>query len=235
MNIDNFQYEYRYVFYLKRYAFLCLSLHPLTKMNWYIFCIILTDQKQLEMKTIKYITAIFLLIAGLQAVPVNALAQDSRITRQEMKKIREARMQANYRVLDTILKQRDFVLKAEYLQNRYGDRIIVTPLLNFIKVEGENGILQTGNNTGLGLNGVGGVTAEGNIGKYQIRPDAKRLIYTLQFSLSTNIGHYDVVMTIRPDGSSKATISGTGSDRLTWEGHLEVSGNTRVFKGFNSI
>jgi hypothetical protein len=187
------------------------------------------------MKTIKYISAIFLLAAGLLAIPANALAQDSRITRQEMKKIREARMEANFRVLDTILKRKDFVLKAEYLQNRYGDRIMVTPLLNFIKIEGDNGILQTGNNSGLGLNGVGGVTAEGTIGKWQIRPDAKRLLYTLQFSLSTNIGHYDVVMTVRPDGSSRATISGISSDKLTWEGHLEVSGNTRVFKGYNSI
>ncbi len=187
------------------------------------------------MKTIKYISAIFLLAAGLQAIPADAFAQDSRITRQEMKKIREARMEANFRVLDTILKQKDFVLKAEYLQNRYGDRIMVTPLLNFIKIEGESGVLQTGNNTGLGLNGVGGVTAEGRIGKWQIRPDAKRLLYTLNFSLSTNIGHYDVVMTVRPDGSSRATISGIGSDKLTWEGHLEVSGNTRVFKGYNSI
>lgn len=187
------------------------------------------------MKTIKYITAILLLAAGLQVIPVNVNAQDSRITRQEMKKIREARLEANYRVLDTILKQRDFVLKAEYLQNRYGDRIMVTPLLNFIKIAGENGILQTGNNSGLGLNGVGGVTAEGTIGKWQISPDDKRLLYTLRFSLSTNIGHYDVVMTIRPDGSSRASISGIGRDRLTWEGHLEVAGNSRVFKGYNSI
>jgi hypothetical protein len=42
-------------------------------------------------------------------------------------------------------------------------------------------------------------------------------------------------MTVRPDGSSRATISGISSDKLTWEGHLEVSGNSRVFKGYNSI
>jgi hypothetical protein len=187
------------------------------------------------MKTIKYITAVLLLAAGLQLIPAGLHAQDSRITRQEMKKIREARLQANFRLLDTLLKQRDFVLKAQYLQNRYGDRITVTPLLNFIKIQGESGILQTGSTMGLGMNGVGGVTAEGRIGKWQLRPDEKRLIYTLQFSLLTNIGHYDVTMTIRPDGNSRATISGIGSDRLTWEGQLEVSGNSRVFKGYNSI
>lgn len=187
------------------------------------------------MKKAKYIAYILLLAAGLQFTPAGLHAQDKNITRKEMKKIREARLQADFRVLDTLLKQRDFVLKAYYLQNRYGDRITVTPLLNFIKVEGESGVLQTGSTMGLGLNGIGGVTAEGQIGKWQLRPDEKRLIYTLQFSLLTNIGHYDVTMTIRPDGASRATISGIGSDRLTWEGQLEVGRNKRVFKGYNSI
>ena len=167
------------------------------------------------MKTIKYITVILLLSAGFLMAPAGLHAQDNRITRQEMKKIREARLRANFRIIDTLLKQKDFVLKAQYLQNRYGDRITVTPLLNFIKVEGETGVLQTGSTMSLGLNGVGGVTAAGRIGKWQLRPDEKRLIHTLQFSLLTNIGHYDVTMTVRPDGNSRATISGIGNDKLT--------------------
>ena len=187
------------------------------------------------MKAIKYITVIILLSAGLLPAPTDSRAQDSRITRQEMKKIREARLQANFKIIDTLLKQKDFVLKAQYLQNRYGDRISVTPLLNFIKVEGETGVLQTGSTMGLGLNGVGGVTAEGRVGKWQLRPDEKRLIHTLQFSLLTNIGHYDVTITVRPDGNSRATISGIGNDKLTWEGEIEVSGNSRVFKGHNTF
>ena len=84
--------------------------------------------------------------------------------------------------------QRAFVLVADYLQNRYGDRIIVTPTLNFIKINKESGILQTGSNWSMGSNGVGGVTAEGSIGNWTVYKDQKRLSYNLQFSLLTNIG-----------------------------------------------
>ena len=84
-------------------------------------------------------------------------------------------------------------------------------------------------------NYVGGVTAEGSIGKYQVYKDHKKMSFTLQFSLLTNIGPYDVTMTVMANASARATISGLGRGKLTWDGHLETIENSRVFKGQNSI
>ena len=108
-------------------------------------------------------------------------------------------------------------------------------MLNFIKLDESTGILQTGSNFSMGYNGVGGVTAEGNIGRWKIYKDVKNLNFRLQFSLYTNIGTYDVSMSVGSDARARATITGLTPGRLTWEGHLETVENARVYKGQNSI
>lgn len=187
------------------------------------------------MKTIKYKLVSLFLILGFFCISLSSHSQERKLTRQEKKEVRKVQLEANFRILDSLLNARSFVLVADYLQNRYGDRVIVTPNLNFIKISEESGILQTGSNWGMGYNGVGGVTAEGTIGKWTVFKDPRRMSYTLQFSLLTNIGNYDVLMTVMSDASARATITGSGRDKLTWDGNLETIGNSRVFKGRNTI
>jgi hypothetical protein len=187
------------------------------------------------MKTIKFKMVNLFWIMGLLCISLNINSQERKLTREELKEVRKAQLEANFQALDSLLNAKSFVLEADFLQNRYGDRIIVTPTLNFIKLNENNGILQTGSNWSMGSNNVGGVTAEGSIGKYELFKDPKRMNFTLQFSLLTNIGYYDVQMTVMADASARATITGLGRGKLTWEGHLETIENSRVFKGQNTI
>jgi Domain of unknown function (DUF4251) len=187
------------------------------------------------MKTNKFNMVNLFWIMGLFCISLNINSQERKLTRQELKEVRKVQLEANFRALDSLLNAKSFVLEADFLQNRYGDRIIVTPTLNFIKLTKNNGILQTGSNWSMGSNNVGGVTAEGAIGNYEVFKDPKRMNFTLQFSLLTNIGHYDILMTVMADASARATITGLGRGRLTWEGHLETIENSRVFKGQNTI
>lgn len=140
-------------------------------------------------------------------------------------------MAANFSILDSLLDAKSFVLEADYLRNGYGERVNVLSNLNFIKVDELHGILQTGSNFTTGYNGVGGVTAEGSIAKWKIYKDFKNLSHSLQFSLLTNIGHYDIFMTVTSDNNATATITGLQPGKLTWEGHIATVNNSRVFKG----
>jgi hypothetical protein len=189
------------------------------------------------MKTIKMnLNRISLfLILGLSWICLNSNAQNTKLSRQERKEVRKAQLAANYSILDSLLNAKSFVLEADYLQNKYGDRVPVVSSLNFIKVDGSYGVLQTGSNTTIGYNGVGGVTAEGNIGSWEITRDPKKQIYWLRFSIMTNIGHYDIFMNVNSDNNASATISGLGPGNLTWEGHLATINNSRVFKGQETI
>jgi hypothetical protein len=118
-----------------------------------------------------------------------------------------------------LLTEKSFVLEA------------VTPNVNFIKVNSTIGVLQTGFNSSMGLNGVGGVTTEGKILSWKIHKNFKNLSYNLQFSISTTLGFYDVSMFVTSDNYAIATITGLAPGRLIYQGHLEIVDNSRVFKG----
>jgi hypothetical protein len=188
------------------------------------------------MKTIKMNIVSLFWIAGLSWISLNGASQDIKLSRQERKEAEKAQMTANFYILDSLMNARSFVLEADNLQNQYGDRAFVASNINFIRVDKSVGVLQTGSDWGgRGYNGVGGVTAEGNIGTWKVDRDVKRLTYRGQFSLLTNIGHYDVFMVVSADGHASATISGMSRGKLTWDGHLETVNNSRVFKGQNTI
>lgn len=164
-----------------------------------------------------------------------ASSQDIKLSRQERKEVEKAQLAWNFHILDSLLNAKRFVLEADYLQDRYGMRIPVAQNLNFIKVNDPDGVLQTGNNFSMGPNGVGGVTAEGPLGSWKIFKDFKRMSYVVRFSISSNIGHYDVVLDVNAANYAQATITGLGPGKLTWVGHLVTVDNSRVFKGFNII
>jgi hypothetical protein len=184
------------------------------------------------MKTMqKNVRVSLFLVIVFVAISINGYSQDGKLSRQEKKEAKKAQLVANYYALDTLLNMKSFVLEADFLQDRYGSRINVPSNLNFIKVNNTHGILQTGTNFGTGYNGVGGVTAEGRIGSWEITKNPKKLYYTIHFDMLTNIGNYDIFMTVNSANQAEATITGLGPGKLTWEGHLEMNFNSKVFKG----
>jgi hypothetical protein len=186
------------------------------------------------MKTIKTNLAGFLLITGLLLYSYSGLAQEAQLSKQEKKAIKKAQAELNFHILDSLVSSRGFILKADYLRDKYGLNVPVMTSLNFIRIEGENGVLQTGSNAGVGYNGVGGVTAEGKIGMWKIERDQKHHIINLRFSIVTNLGNYEVFMRVNSSNDASATITGLGRGNLTWDGHLETLNNSGVFKGYNS-
>ncbi len=187
------------------------------------------------MKTIKIFLAGLLVLSGLFGNSVCISSQDVKPDKQSRKEARKAQLTANFYVLDSLLRSGRFVLEADFLQNKYGTRVSVPPMLNFIRVEGPRGVLQTGSDTRQGYNGVGGVTAEGSIVNYKIDNDKKHLSTTVTFNLVSTLGNFDIFLTVSADNNATATISGSTSGRLSWDGHLVMLNNSRVFKGYNTI
>lgn len=183
----------------------------------------------------KNILAKLFLVFGFLLISLTGHTQDKKTVREERKQLRKTEMDQNFIILDSLLNAKSFVLEADFLQNKYGIRVPVNPRLNFIQVDAENGVLQTGHESRIGYNNLGGVTAEGSVGKWKIYKDAKKQTYTVSFNLFTQIGNYDILMTVNSANDASATISGNTSGRLTWHGHLNTVGNSRVFKGMESI
>jgi hypothetical protein len=176
-----------------------------------------------------------ILAFGFFWISITSFSQEIKMSRQEKKEARKAEQEANYEALNRILNTRNFVLEADYLENRFGDRISVTSTINFISVDSTKGVLQTGSNTRTDYNGVGGVTAEGTLSSWKVERDYKNLSYSVRFSLLTNLGIYDISMTVGSDFRASAVITGLTSGKIIYKGRLKSGFDSKVFKGHSTI
>jgi hypothetical protein len=183
------------------------------------------------MKNLAFYSGILLFVFGFSLIPYNSKAQDVKLSRQEKKDLEKVALFANFQAIDTLLERKTYVIEADFLRDQYGNQVPVTSVLNFILVNSSRVVLQTGSNYSAGNNGVGGITAEGNIQNYKVVKDPKNLSYNVSFSVMTNVGIFDVFMTIGADTNARATITGLSRGHLTWDGRFQNLYDSRVFKG----
>jgi hypothetical protein len=186
------------------------------------------------MKTVSLNIVTLLLIMGFLVISLDGNSQSSKPDKQERKALKEAQANANFYFLDSLLASRRFVLEADYLQNKIGDMISVSPVLNFVKADGSKGILQTGSDMLVGYNGTGGVTTEGNTSEWKISGNHKSLIHRVSFNLVSSLGVFNIDMTVNSDFTATAIISNNTSGKLTWRGDLVTIHDSRVFKGMET-
>ena len=189
------------------------------------------------MKTtnIKFLIVCLMLITGITGAYNSVYAREKKEERKARKEAEKYMLTANYYAQDTILNLREFVLEADYLQGRYGQLVPVSSKINFVKVLREKGTLQTGSVTGIGYNGMGGVTTEGNISNYRVSGNLKSLTHRVSFDLVTSgLGTYNIVINVMADNTASATITNATSMRLTWKGELVALFNANIFKGMDT-
>ena len=153
---------------------------------------------------------------------------------QTKKEKREARLEKQFQLTKNILQDKSFVLESDFLQNRYGYRYPVSPMINFVKVEPNNeAVIQIGSHYGLGANGVGGVTAKGKITSWKLTENQKSDSFYVMMNVMTPIGIYDVNFSVMPDGQATARLTGLNGGRLTFDGNLVPADNSIVYQGWS--
>ena len=183
------------------------------------------------MKNLSFYSGSLLFIIGFSLISYNSKAQDVKLSKQEKKDLKQTELQANYYAIDTLIERKTFVIEADYLQDLYGNRVFVNSVLNYILVDSLKAVLQTGSNSRSGYNGVGGVTAQGNIQNYKVVKDPKKLRYNVSFTVMTTIGIFDISMDISANTEASATISGLSRGRLTWYGRFQNLYESNFYKG----
>jgi hypothetical protein len=137
------------------------------------------------------------------------------------------------KLVEYMLDNKQFVLEANYLSGRSGSRIPVNSMLNFISIDSNQGIIQLANTWGSGYNGLGGITVEGSVSKYEItKKETKHGVnYTVMLYLMTNLGMYDIFLWVSPDGYADASITGISPGNLKYSGKLVPVNTSRTYKG----
>lgn len=153
---------------------------------------------------------------------------DSSLTRKEKRK---AQIEKEYQATQQMLNDKDFVLESYALQNRWGYQRQVSSNLNFVAVDSTEAIIQVGSNSGVGPNGVGGVTARGPITRWKLYQNPKSKSFNLQMTVMTKIGFYDLNFNISADGTATAMLTGLTNGELNFQGNLVPWNDSSVYVG----
>lgn len=171
---------------------------------------------------------IAIVIALSSSIVVAQTSHDT--TKLNRKEKREAESKRLYQANKQMLVNRSFVVETDFLQNRYGVRVPVNSTINFVMVDAGEAVIQIGSNTGMGYNGVGGITAKGRITKWELEENEKKKVFDLSMHVLTSIGMYDVTMTIGNFGAT-ARISGIRPGNLTFSGDMVALEESIVYEG----
>ncbi|MCX6244829.1 MAG: DUF4251 domain-containing protein [Bacteroidetes bacterium] len=176
---------------------------------------------------------IILFIAGGIVGQESSSTKDSKKEASKKKKAeREARMVQQFNETGRLITCRRFVLEANYLVNTMGQRKPVTPVLNFIAVDSAFSLIQVGSNHGIGMNGAGGITAKGKVTNWKLGINEKARNYDVFMTIDSNMGFYDITMSVDYSGYASASMAGLRSGTLQFDGNLVPKDSTRVFKGW---
>jgi len=183
----------------------------------------------------KVLTIVLLASLTLPAFTQELSKKEQRQLEKELKKEQAAKeLEEKSVVVTAMVNHATFVLEAFTLRNKRGESIQVSSALNFVAVDSTRGILQIGDNAGIGANGVGGITVDGQVSDYKYTQQERSGSYTVSYYLLTTLGTYDVRLTAFPDGRADATIShSTWGGRITYTGYLVPPALSRVYKGIS--
>ncbi len=182
------------------------------------------------MKKILIMLTVLNFTGGFSASVYARNSQDTNAKKQ----VKKEKIKKEYDETKKLIESKNFVLEADYLANRYGQIIPVTSLLNFISIEDDKAVIQIGSHNGMGRNGVGGITTEGNISDWQLNVNDKKNSLMLTMTVMTTLGIYDINYSINANGYADATLSGNFGGRLTYSGDVVSIQNSNVYKGTNS-
>lgn len=156
-----------------------------------------------------------------------------KLEREQRKLQKELITQSTSRLVDSLINNRNFIIEAQYIGDQTGQRVVVDEKINFIIVDSSKIVIQYGSMGALlGYNGLGGITTDGNITKFEVKRTGRdKESYSIQLSAMTSVGMYDIFILISPDGNSTATIGGLSRGKLVYYGNVIPIKGARIFKG----
>jgi hypothetical protein len=176
----------------------------------------------------KRVIVILIMAISSNIVLAQEAGKSSGASRKER---RIAEMEKRYELNKSMLENRDFVLQANSLQDRYGRRVYVNSMINYIGVDSATAVIQTGSDWHLGQNGMGGVTAKGQISVWKLTENKKQNTFNLSFTVTTSIGIFDLRFLVGSSEVSTASLTSLRAGQLTFEGKLVPYRESSVFEG----
>lgn len=198
-----------------------------------VFRIIITDRQTKYIRIMKAIITLMMFVAATFAATAQSNTQDKKLSKKE-KKLMEARIDSAFNA-EAIQAINDtaFTIEADQVMFKRGYTAHVTASTNFVAVRGDNAIVQVAFNVPVsGFNGLGGITVEGSISRYEVNKDKKGNVFVRMGVMGKGISAQLFISLWK--GANKATVSiqpNFNSNKLTLSGMMWKPERSNVFKG----
>jgi len=154
-----------------------------------------------------------------------------RLTREEKKELKRQQREEAEKLVSAMIEARQFVLLADNIRNRQGRTYPVSSNINFVLVDSTKATFQFGSVSIIGINGVGGVTIDGNITHYDVKKYEKSGAYYIKMTISASTGFYDIRFNITSTGVADAEIVAMSNRRFEYSGRIVPINKSRHYKG----
>jgi len=196
---------------------------------------IVETKMKIEMKSLmSFLLAFVLVLGAFSQEETQQLSKKElkRLQKEQRKTDQAAEAERMAELTRFMVEQQQFVLEADYLSDKYGQRVPVTPTINFVLIDSLVGTVQFGDAMAVGYNGVGGITVDGRVTKYEYSVIGKKKdSYSIRLILMSSIGTYDITLLINSQGYGDAQIRGNWSGQLNYHGKLVPLTLSRIYKG----
>lgn len=182
----------------------------------------------------KYRFTIFIIF--LFIIPLGTTAQTTkeqrRIDRAERKELKKKEHQEKFAELNNMVYDSSFIVQAYTIVADNLNTFQVNPNINFFMIQGDQFTLQTGNDIGLGFNGLGGITIEGHITDYAIVETKEGKPLRIRMSvMSTVLGHSTIYIILSGNDNGQVRINDNWGNQLLMRGEVQNVGANSIYKG----
>jgi len=164
---------------------------------------------------------------------VSLLGQDNKnLSKKEKKEQRKQLQIEQKKAIMTLLESKEWVIEAHTVFDRYSLSYQLNPSINFVGIKGNEGAMQLGFDGLIGWNGVGGVTIDGSVTKYEIKEGKENMSPTVNLRFQgRGIGSATVSISVTTAGQATARVNGDFGERITFSGIIKPLSESIVYKG----
>lgn len=158
--------------------------------------------------------------------------EEQKLSRKERKELKRQQQAEQKQAIIALLNSKAWVIEAHTVYDRYNNSYQLSPSINFVGIKGDQAAIQLGFNGLIGWNGVGGVTIDGNVTKYEVKEGNEKSIPTVNLRFQgRGVGSATISITINTSGQATARVSGDFGDRITFAGIITSLESSNVYKG----
>ena len=163
----------------------------------------------------------------------STIAQENqKLSRKERKELKKQEQIAQKKAILDLLYKKAWVIEAHTVFDRYNQSYQLNPTINFVGVNGDEGAMQLGFDGLIGWNGVGGVTIDGKVTKYEIKEGKENQSPTANLRFQgRGVGSASINISVNTSGQATARVSGDFGDRITFSGIIKSLEESSVYKG----